>query len=91
MATRRQVVGITTLGVLVGAYGWYFLGEKRLRAERRRAIAEIPRVSFSGRFRELGPARFLDRWSDEVIVRLRRARFPLDNLQSKVADAGFNS
>lgn len=51
-------------------------------------IESIPRLNVRGKFRELGASGFVKLWSDEVLLRLRRARFPLDQLQRKLIERG---
>ena len=79
----------------LSATGWLIWGQferKRARADRRaelkRRIDSIDRLSAKGKFGELGASGFMIFWSDEVVRRLKRARFPLDSLQSRLVAKG---
>lgn len=57
-------------------------------AEYRRLIASIERLSATGKAKELGLPEFMRFWSENVLLRLRRARFPLDPHQAMVVARG---
>ena len=63
--------------------------EKReLAKERRAAIESIPRLKTAGLIQQLGMNGFLDYWNHEILSRLKRARFPLDALQTEIVQRG---
>ena len=93
---RRSTTILATAAVLAltGAAwsGWSIFSRKRAvaarREEYRKLVDSIPKLNVQGKFRELGASGFMKLWSDEVVARLRRARFPLDQLQRKLGERG---
>jgi hypothetical protein len=95
MRSRRSFLKKATIaaGAAVGvAWVGREMWRERLRnlrsSEYQRLIASIERLSAAGKAKELGLPDFMKFWSDAVLVRLRRARFPLDQHQVMVVARG---
>jgi hypothetical protein len=92
---RRSLSAVLALGAAAGVIGsalWPGIQRRRAAEARRQAyqerVASIQRLSARGKLAQLGMPGFLQFWSDAVLARLRRARFPLDALQSRLVREG---
>jgi hypothetical protein len=94
---RRRSTLILSAAAVVALSGtawsaWKTFERKRAatarREEYRRLIDAIPKLNARGKFQELGASGFARFWSEEVLLRLKRARFPLDALQRKLVERG---
>jgi hypothetical protein len=95
---RRSLFFMFSTAAVLTTFSWLAVGEfKRKQAqekprkpqeEARELIDSIPHVNTTGMVGRIGMPAFLHFWNDEVLLRLRRARFPLDKQQQEVVAKG---
>jgi hypothetical protein len=93
---RAALIALGLTGAAAVTWGVADLVGKRNERERRRAkqaeranlVQSIQRVDTEGMIGRLGLAGFLAFWNDNVLARLRSAKFPLDRVQAEILESG---
>jgi hypothetical protein len=79
---------LTALGSWAGWRWWQAAAQREQAQAFQREWQALPRLAAAGKVAELGMAGFLNFWSEQALLRLRRAHFPLDDLQRQLLREG---